>query len=173
MCKMTSNSNSVKYNARNGYTAVTPWIISDDTAGLLDLLGRAFGVEELTRVPNADGGIGHAEARIGDAIVMLFDAPKGWPDTPAFLRLYVDDADALFARAIGAGATPISNVTHLAFGDRVGRVRDPFGNVWWLQARVEDIKPEEMAPRGADPKWVKAMAYMQTSLIDALRKGSK
>ena len=167
---MTSDSSSIKYVAREGYAAVTPWIISRDTVGLLDFLDRAFEAEELTRVPNPDGSIGHAEARIGDAIVMLFDAPKSWPDTPAFLRLYVDDADALFSRAIAAGAAPISDVTHLAFGDRVGRIRDPFGNVWWLHARVEDVSETEMARRGTESKWVKAMAYMQTSLIDALKR---
>jgi PhnB protein len=167
---MNSNDSSVDRVAREGYTAVTPWIISRDTAGLLDFLGRAFGAEELTRVPNADGTIGHAEARIGDAIVMLFDSPKGWPDTPAFLRLYVDDADMVISRAIASGAVLISNVTHLAFGDRVGRIRDPFGNVWWLHARVEDVSKEEMVKRGTEPKWLEAMAYMQTSLIVALRR---
>jgi PhnB protein len=167
---MTSQSSSVHYVAREGYTAVTPWIISHDTVGLLDFLGRAFDAKELTRVPNADGSIGHAEARIGDAVVMLFDAPRNWPDTPTFLRLYVADPDALFSRSIAAGATPISEVTHLAFGDRVGRIRDPFGNIWWLQARVEDVGEEEMARRGTKAKWLKAMAYMQTSLIDALRR---
>jgi PhnB protein len=166
----STNTSSVNYVAREGYSAVTPWIISRDTVGLLDFLGRAFGAEELARVPNADGSIGHSEARIGDAIVMLFDAPKGWPGTPAFLRLWVEDADALFSRAIAAGATPISDVTHLAFGDRVGRVRDPFGNVWWLQARVEDVTKEEMSKRSTESKWAEAMAYMQTSLIDALIK---
>jgi PhnB protein len=165
---MTSNSSSIKYVAPEGYTAVTPWIISHDTIGLLAFLGQAFGAEELKRVPNADGSIGHAEAQIGDAIVMLFDAPKSWPNTPAFLRLYVNDADALSSRAIAAGATPISDVTHLAIGDRVGRIRDPFGNIWWLQTRVEDVSEKEMAKRSTEPRWAKAMAYMQTSLIDGL-----
>jgi PhnB protein len=165
---MTSNANPVKYAAREGYTSVTPWIISHDTDGLLDFLGQAFGAEELSRVPNADGSIGHAETRIGDAIVMLFDAPQDWPGTPAFIRLYVGDAEALFARAIAAGAMRISNVTLLAFGDRVGRVRDPFGNIWWLQTRVEDVSEEEMAKRSTEPKWAKAMDYMQTSLVSGL-----
>jgi PhnB protein len=167
---MTSSARSVRYVARNGYSAVTPWIISRDSVGLLDFLRLAFDAEEVTRVPNADGTIGHAEARIGDAMVMLFDAHPNWPDTPAFLRLYVGDADALFARAVTAGATPISDVTHLAIGDRVGRVRDPFGNIWWLQARVEDVSEEEMARRWTEPKWAKAMAYMQTSLTAAVRR---
>ncbi|MEP6565530.1 MAG: VOC family protein [Mesorhizobium sp.] len=166
---MNANSTPGKYAAREGYAAVTPWVVSHDTAGLLDFLGRAFGAVELARVSNADGSIGHAEIRIGDAVVMLFDGPVDWPETPAFLRLFVDDADALLSRAVAAGATPVSDVTHLAFGDRVGRVRDPFGNIWWLQARVEDVSEKEMAERWEEPKWAKAMEYMQTSLIDALK----
>ena len=135
-----------------GYTAVTPWIITGDTARLLDFLSTAFGAEELARVANADGSIGHAEARIGNAIVMAFDAPPDWPPTPAFIRLFVEDSDTTFAAAIKAGATEITRVTHLAFGDRVGRVRDPFGNIWWLQTHIEDVSPEEMAARWGDPK---------------------
>ena len=165
---MSIDSGAVKYAAPDTYTAVTPWIISRDTAVLLDFLARAFGAEEFRRVPNPGGGIGHAETRIGDAVVMLFDAPEGWPDTPAFVRLYAEDADALFARAIAEGATPVSQVTHLAIGERVGRVRDPFGNIWWLQTVVEEVSADEVARRAQEPKWAEAMDYMQTSLIGAL-----
>ena len=108
-----------------GYTTVTPWIIGHDTAGLMDFLTRAFGAVDLGRVEGPVGRIGHAEMRIGTGVVMMFDAPEGWPPTPAFVRLYLDDAQATFERAIAAGATPVTNVTHLAFGDAVGRVRDP------------------------------------------------
>jgi PhnB protein len=153
-----------------GYTAVTPWIISRDASGLIDFLTTAFGAKELARVPNPAGGIGHAEVRIGDAVVMMFDSPKGCPPTPAFLRLYVEDADAAHARALAAGASSITEVTHLAFGDRVGRIRDPFGNIWWLQARVEEVSPEEMQRRWSEPKWAKAMTYVQDTLAAALRQ---
>lgn len=112
-----------------GYTAVTPWIISKDTARLIDFVKAAFGAAELARIPSASGGIDHAEVRIGDGIVMMFDSRPGWPNTPAFIRLYVEDADAAFAAAVEAGASVITHVTHLAFGDKVGRVRDPLGNV--------------------------------------------
>jgi PhnB protein len=151
-------------SAPEGYTAVTPWIISRNTAGLLDFVRDAFGAEELARVVGEDGSIGHAEFRIGDAIVMGFDAKPDWPDTPAFLRLYVDDADDTFRRAVEAGATPITEVTHLFWGDRVGRVRDPFGNLWWIQARVEDVDEAEMGRRMGDPEWLERMAYVQSSL---------
>ncbi|MDR8412736.1 VOC family protein [Nonomuraea sp. 3-1Str] len=145
----------------DGYTTVTPWIISRDTAAVIDYLKEAFGGEELGRVVDARGVIGHAEVRIGNAIVMLFDADPSWPATPAFVRLYVEDAHAVHRRAVAAGGTPISEVTHLAFGDVVGRVRDPFGNVWWIQTRIEDVSPEELERRWSDPVFTAAMEYMQ------------
>ena len=148
----------------DGYTSVTPWIISRDMAGLLDYLHEAFGAEELARVVGDDGTIGHAEFRIGNAIVMGFDAKPHWPDTPAFLRLYVDDADEAFKRAVAAGGTPVTEVTHLFWGDRVGRVRDPYGNLWWIQARVEEVDEAEMMRRMTDPEWVERMTYVQGSL---------
>jgi uncharacterized glyoxalase superfamily protein PhnB len=146
-----------------GYTSVTPWIIGRDTAGLMTFLEKAFDAVDLGRVPNPDGTIGHAEMRIGDAVVMMFDAPRNqpWPETPALIRLYVPDADASYRQAIAAGATSVTEVTHLAFGDRVGRVRDPFGNLWWLQTRVENVTEDEMNRRWSEPKWMKAMEYVQ------------
>ncbi len=144
-----------------GYTTVTAWIIGRDTAGLMAFLKAAFDAVELSRLEE-NGRIGHAEMRIGNAVVMMFDAPdEDWPETPAFLRLYLDDADATFTRAVEAGAEPVTRVTHLAFGDRVGRVRDPFGNVWWLQTRVEEVSEAEMNRRWTEPKWAEAMAYVQ------------
>ena len=148
----------------DGYTSVTPWIISRSMAGLLDYVREAFGAEELARVVVGDGSIGHAEFRIGNAIVMGFDAKPHWPDTPAFLRLYVDDADETFRRAVAAGGTAVTEVTQLFWGDRVGRVRDPFGNLWWTQARVEEVDEAEMTRRMTDPEWVERMAYVQGSL---------
>ena len=78
---------------------------------------------------------------------------------------------ALFERALGAGATSITEVTELFWGDRVGRVRDPFGNVWWLQSRVVDVPPDEMQARMEDPAMVEAMRYVQETLVRALRSG--
>jgi PhnB protein len=71
----------------SGYTSVTPWIISPDPSRLLEFVRRAFGAEELGRVKNQDGSVGHAEFRIGDAIVMAFDSRPDWSPTPGFLRL--------------------------------------------------------------------------------------
>jgi PhnB protein len=144
-----------------GYTTVTPWIIGQDTAGLMDWLTRAFGAEEIARLVGEDGRIGHAEMRIGNAIVMMFDARPEWPETPAFLRLYVDDAEAVHAQAVAAGGTSVTEVTHLFFGDKVGRVRDPFGNLYWIQTRVEELTEEQMTERLSDPEFARRMEYVQ------------
>ena len=133
-----------------GYTTVTPWIICRDTALLIDYLKEAFGAEEMARLAGPDGRIEHAEIRIGNAVVMMFDTRPEWPPTPAFLRLYVTDADAIHRQAVAAGGTPVTEVTHLFFGDRVGRVRDPLGNLWWIQTHVEDPSPQEMERRLSD-----------------------
>jgi PhnB protein len=93
---------------------------------------------------------------------MMFDAPPGWPPTAGFLRLYVEDADDDHRRAVQAGGTSVTEVTHLFFGDRVGRVRDP-GNLWWIQARVEEVSPEEMQRRLGDPVFAGAMRYVQAA----------
>jgi PhnB protein len=148
-------------NPPEGYHTATPWIIGRDTAGLMDWLKAAFGAVELGRMADAQGRIGHAEMRIGDSVVMMFDGPGEWPATPAFLRLYVEDADAVFAQAVAAGGTGITEVTHVAFGDRVGRVRDPYGNLYWIQQKVEVVDEAELARRWSDPEWAARMAYVQ------------
>jgi PhnB protein len=155
----------------DGYGTVTPWVISPDTARLIDFTRDAFGAEELARIAGADGGIGHAEVRIGDSVVMMmFDSRPGWPATPAFLRLYVPDADVAYARALAAGATSVTEVTGLFFGDRVGRVRDPLGNIWWIQAHVEDVDPAELARRPTEPAAADALRYVETSFDTVMRQ---
>jgi PhnB protein len=98
---------------------------------------------------------------------MMFDSP--FPvATPGLLRLYVEDGDAVFGRAVAAGATVVTRLTELAWGDRVGRVRDPLGNLWWIQERVEEPTPEEVAKRFEDPKFTEGMQYVQSTLAAAL-----
>jgi PhnB protein len=153
----------------DSYHSVTPWIIVKGAADLIDYLKRAFGAEELGRVPNPDGTLGHAEVRIGDSVVMMFDARDGWPETPAFMRLYVPDGDEAFQSAIDAGGTAVTEMTDLFFGDRVGRVRDPFGNLWWIQTRVEEVAPDEMMKRAQDPANADAMKRVEQSLNEEMR----
>lgn len=132
-----------------GYHAITPWIIGRDTSRLIDFMKAAFDATELARM-EMDGRIVHAEVRVEDSVVMMFDAKPEWPDTPAFLRLYVTDADAAFERALEAGATAVTRVAEQSFGDRVGRVRDPLGNLWWIQTHVRDASPAEMQRPSAE-----------------------
>jgi PhnB protein len=150
----------------DGYTAVTPWIISRDTDRVLAFISAAFGGVELARVLDDDSRIGHAEARIGDAVVMLFDSPAGWAETPAFLRVFVDDADDAFERAITAGGEGVTRPTELFWGDKIGRVRDPLGNVWWVQQRVADLTGDEIAERAGHAGFIDGMRYVQSSLAD-------
>ncbi len=134
---------------------------------------EAFGAQETARVHNEDGTIGHAEFRIGDSVVMAFDAKQGWPETPGFLRLYVEDGDAVYRRALEAGAGSVTEMTDLFFGDRVGRVRDPLGNLWWIQTRLEDVDPDEQARRTEEGIFDDAMRYVQESLDQDLGNGAR
>ncbi|HEX2619729.1 MAG TPA: VOC family protein [Phototrophicaceae bacterium] len=156
-----------------GYHTVTPWIIVKGAAQLIEYLKAAFDAEEIARVVNPDGAIGHAEIRIGDSIVMLFDAKAEWNATPAFIRLYVENGDAVHQRALEAGGTSVTEMTMLGFGDRVGRIRDPFGNIWWIQTRIEELNLQEMERRASDPTFKDAMQYVEESLDSELssRKG--
>jgi PhnB protein len=150
-----------------GYGTVTPWVVTKDTRRLLEFIRDAFDAEELARVEVEGGAIGHAEARIGDSTITMFDSPFPMA-TPGLLRLYVEDGDAVFRRAVAAGATPVTQLTELAWGDRVGRVRDPLGNIWWIQERIEEPAPDELARRFQDPKFTEAMRYVQSSLAAGL-----
>jgi PhnB protein len=148
----------------DGYHSVTPWIIGKDTAGLIEFLKAAFDAVELGRMADDQGNIGHAEVRIGDSVVMMFDKPD-WPPTPAFLRLYVDDIHATIEKAVAAGATVVTRPTHLFWGDLVGRVSDPFGNLYWVQTRIEIVDEDEMMRRMSDEKFMSAMQYVQSALF--------
>jgi uncharacterized glyoxalase superfamily protein PhnB len=146
----------------DGYHTVTPWLITNGrTAELIDFLTDVFGATELGRVGEAPE-IGHAEVRIGDSVVMMFDHPK-WPETPGFLRIYVADDAATLAKATAWGSTVVTEPTELFWGDRVSRFSDPFGNLWWVHQRVAEPTPEELAARMQDPAFVEAMEYVQSA----------
>jgi uncharacterized glyoxalase superfamily protein PhnB len=150
-------------NPPPGYHTVTPFVIVRDSRQFLSFLAGAFGAEEMGRVETEDGSIGHAETRIGDSVVMMFDAKPGWPDTPAFLRIYVDDPDATFQSALAAGASTVTELGTMPWGDRAGRVRDPLGNLWWIMSRVEDLGEEEIARRMGEPEFLDALRRAESS----------
>ena len=134
----------------DGYHSVTPYLVVDGAEELLTFVKQAFGAEETVRMGGPDGKIGHAEIRIGDSIVMLADATAQSAQLQAMLHLYVDDADATYARALEAGATSVRELKDEFYGDRTGGVRDQFGNQWFLATHIEDVSEEEMARRAQE-----------------------
>jgi PhnB protein len=152
------------------YARVNAWVISRDTDTEVRFLTAVFGAVETpgSRILDPDGDIGHVEVEIGDSVIMLFDAKPGWLPTPAHLRVYVSDVAATVEQAIAAGARVVTQPALLAFGERVARVRDPQGHLWWLHERVEDVAPEELMSRFADPAAQEAMAYVQRTLREEL-----
>jgi len=155
-----------------GYHTVTPWIIVKGADGLVTFIEKTFGGKEKkgSRILNADGSIGHVEVQLRDSVILLFDHQKGWPETPAFLRVYVENAEEVMKRAKDSGATVVTNVTPLFFGEKVGRIRDPWGNVWWVHERIEELGWQEMEKRMHDPIEIENMRYVQESLDLALRR---
>ncbi|MFF2779508.1 VOC family protein [Streptomyces sp. NPDC058052] len=158
----------MRHTAPEGYTSVAPWVVTDDTGALLDFITAAFDGEEVARVPVEDGTIGHGEIRVGDTVVLAFDRRPDWPAMPSLLRIYVPDADAAMAAAVRHGARVVTEVTDSAWGDRGGRVRDPFGNIWWVVSRVEDVAPDRAWERMSEPQYADAMRTAQETLDVAL-----
>ncbi|CAM5633866.1 hypothetical protein GCM10010261_23170 [Streptomyces pilosus] len=150
--------------APEGYTTVAPWVVTDDTGAFLDFVTEAFGGEEIGRVPTEDGSIGHGEIRVGDTVVLAFDRRPDWPATPSLLRVFVPDADAAVTRALAAGGVVVTPLSDNAFGQRGARVKDPFGNIWWVIAHVEDVSEEEMWKRLQEPGYAEGMRVAQATL---------
>ncbi|HSE91747.1 MAG TPA: VOC family protein [Methylomirabilota bacterium] len=142
-----------------GYHTVTPYLTIRGAADAIEFYKRAFGAQETERMPGPDGkGIMHAEIRIGDSVVMLADempsmgcrAPQTLGGTTSYLFLYVTDVDAAFKRAVDAGAKATMPPTDMFWGDRFGKLTDPFGHEWGLATHKEDVPPEEMKRRAAE-----------------------
>jgi PhnB protein len=152
------------------YARVDPWVISADTAAEIAFLEVVFGAEETpgSRMVGADGRIGHVEVELGESVLMLFDAKPDWPALPAHLRVYVADVGETVDGAVAAGARLVTRPTDLAFGERVARVRDPQGHLWWIHQHLEDVPESELVARFADPAALEAMTYVEESLRDEL-----
>jgi PhnB protein len=140
-----------------GLHTVTPHLILDDAATAIDWYKRGFGADEISRSAGPDGKIMHAEIRIGNSHLYLNDAmgggkgPKALGGSPVGLWLYVDDADAMFDRAVSAGATvapgPMGQMQDQFWGDRCGTLIDPAGFQWTIATRKEDLTPDELNRR--------------------------
>ena len=139
----------------DGYHTATPYLIVNGAAKALEFYAKAFGAEEVLRCPMPDGRMGHAEFRIGDSNIMLADefpemgakGPASLGGTPVGICLYVTDSDAVFQRAVAAGARVERPIQDQFYGDRSGTVIDPFGHKWTLATHKEDVSPEEIERR--------------------------
>lgn len=147
-----------------GYTSVAPWVVTDDTGAFLDFVTQVFDGKELARVATEDGSIGHGETRIGDTVVLAFDRRPEWPAMPSLLRVFVPNADEAFAKAAEAGAVILTTLANNAFGQRGGRITDPFGNIWWIMSHVEDVAEDVMWERLQQPAYAEQMRVAQETL---------
>jgi uncharacterized glyoxalase superfamily protein PhnB len=131
---------------------VTPHLICAGAADAIEFYKKAFGAVETARLPGPQGKIMHAMLRIGDSALMLVDempewgalGPKALKGSPVTIHLYVDDVDAFAARAVKAGAKITMPVEDMFWGDRYGKLEDPFGHHWSLATHLRDVSPEEM-----------------------------
>jgi PhnB protein len=137
-----------------GYHAVTPSLTCKDAARAIEFYKQAFGAVELFRMPSPDGKVAHSEIMIGDSHVMINDefgpaagAPSGTPRI--YLFLYVENSDAFFNRAVAGGAKVDMPLENMFWGDRFGKLTDPFGHQWGIATHVEDVTPQEMQRRSA------------------------
>lgn len=134
------------------FHSVTPHIVVGDGDAAIAFYTKAFGAEELFRMAAPDGRLMHAEIMIGDSVVMIASempecgsqSPKALGGTPVALHVYVDDVDQAYDRAVAAGATGTMPPEDMFWGDRYGRLEDPFGHVWSLATHIKDPTPEEM-----------------------------
>ena len=137
------------------YPTITPYLGVRGAVAAIEFYRQAFHAVEVLRLETTDGLVSHAEIRIGDSLVLLADEMNGSPQqspsslagTSVAVRLYVDDVDACFARALAAGGEQLRGVADQFYGDRNGALRDPFGHVWIVSTRVEDLTPEQIAVR--------------------------
>ncbi len=137
-----------------GFHTITPHLVVRNADQAIEFYKRAFGAEELARMPGPDGKcVMHAELKIGDSVFMLCDempetkrwlAPESLKGTTFAVHLYVNDVDAAFDRAVSAGATPSMPVMDTFWGDRYGKLTDPFGHSWSVATHVRDVPLEEM-----------------------------
>lgn len=121
----------------DGYSTVSPYLLVEDVAALIDFLQQSFEAEEIRRMRRPDGSIQHAEVRIGDSVVMMGESTDEFAPMPAMLHVYVDAVDAVYERALDAGALSIEKPADKPDGDRRGGVQDAWGNQWWMATSPE------------------------------------
>ena len=147
----------------DGYHTVTPYLTVNDAANAIEFYKRAFGAKEKLRMEAGPGKIAHAELQIGDSLIMISDempgsscrSPQSLGGTTVNTFLYVPNVDVLFNQAVSAGSKAEMPPADMFWGDRFGKLTDPFGHSWSIATHIEDVSQEEMQKRGKE-----AMAKM-------------
>ncbi len=142
----------------DGYPLVMPYLCVDGASAAIEFCSKVFGTTERMRMPDPEGKIGHAELQIGDSVIMLSDeypdmgvrSPKAIGGSPVTISVYVEDVDAVFERAVDAGANVLRPVEDQFYGDRSGQFEDPFGHRWSVATHIEDVPRDEMLRRAAE-----------------------
>ncbi len=133
-----------------GYHTVTPYLVVEGAAKLIDFLKKAFDAKEKERMKRPDGGIMHAEVKIGDSMIMMADAMGPYKPMPVTIYLYMKNTDTFYKRALAAGATSAMEPADMFWGDRNAGVKDAFGNQWWIATRKENVSPKELKKRAEE-----------------------
>lgn len=136
----------------DGYRTVQPYLMFENAGTAIDFYRRAFGAIERLCMKNGDGRIGHAEIEIGDCVLMMSDESptiEAWSiqhygGSPVSFLIYTEDCDALYRRALDAGATGFREPADQPYGDRMAGVKDPFGYRWFLATHIRDVSKEEL-----------------------------
>jgi len=146
-----------------GFHTITPGLTCKNAAAAIELYKKAFGATEISRMPSPDGRIMHAELKIGDSHLFLADEYPGMSAAPTpgaapsqSLYLYVKDVDAAYQKAVNAGCTGVMPVADMFWGDRFGKVVDPFGHHWNMATHTEEVAPADMERRAKE--WMAQMA---------------
>ena len=146
----------------DGYQTVIPYLLVEGAAELTTFLTTAFGAKVRQRLDRPDGSVMHVELQVGDSVIMIGEPMAEFGPMPSSIYLYVEDCDAVYQRALQAGAASVMPPTDMPHaGERYGGVKDASGNLWWIATHIEDVSPEEQLRR------VKALTMGQ---VEALAK---
>ncbi len=142
----------------DGYHSVQPYLHVHGAAQAIEFYRQAFGAAEVMRIRRPDGGVGHAELRLGDSVIMLADevpehgvySPAHFGGSAVSLMIYVENCDAVYRQALASGAKSLREPADQFYGDRSAGVEDPFGFQWWLATHIRDLTAEELRSAAAE-----------------------
>lgn len=130
-----------------GFHTLTPFIMVKGARRVVEFMKKAFDAQEISSLNHPNGTLWHAQLKIGDSMIMVGDTMDEHPDAYCSVYLYVPDVDAVYRKALTAGARTIMEPEDQFYGDRSGGVKDPVGNIWWLGTHIEDVSDEELQRR--------------------------